>query len=251
MLVVESALKGYDVEASDGSIGTVHDCLFDARTWKLRWLVIDTRRWLTGRKVLIHPSAAGQPDIDHRRLPVHLTKAQIKASPEISFDLPVSAQTEKGIYGYYGCVPEWGAGGCYAGYPAPAHNEAEVLDRPGSENRTGLGEGDPDLRSTAAVNGYHVEATDGAIGHIENFILDDVGWDIRYLIVDTGNWWSGQHVLISPFAVRNINWLKENVVLDVSCDRVRNSPPWKPLDLIDKSYQQRLHGYYEWPGYGW
>ena len=99
MLVVESALKGYDIEASDGSIGTVHDCLFDDRTWKLRWLVIDTRRWLTGRKVLIRPSAVSQPDIDHRRLPVRLTQAQIQASPDISFDLPVSAQTEKGLFG--------------------------------------------------------------------------------------------------------------------------------------------------------
>ncbi|MGD0104351.1 MAG: PRC-barrel domain-containing protein [Rhodopila sp.] len=250
MLLVESALKGYLVEADDGSIGSVHDCLFDDRNWKLRWLVVDTRMWLTGRKVLIHPSVFGRPDIDHLRLPVHLTKAQIGSSPEISFDLPVSEQMEKHIYGYYGWDPEWGGGGYFASYPALADGEAEVLDRPCSEYKTGLDGGDPNLRSMAAVNGYHVEATDGSIGHIESFILDDVTWDVRYLVVDTRNWWFGQHVLISPLAVRHINWTERNVRLNLTRDRVKNSPPWKPLDLIDKSYQERLHGYYAWPSYG-
>jgi hypothetical protein len=195
--------------------------------------------------VLIHPSAIGQPDIERLRLTVHLTRAQIKASPEISFDLPISEQTEKGIYGYYGWDPEWVGGGCFTGYPA---GEAQVLARPGSEYSTDLGEGDPNLRSMAAVNGYHVEARGGAIGHIENFIMDDVSWDVRHRIVDTKNWWFGQHVPISPFAVRHINWMAQNVLLDVSRDRVKNSPPWKPLDLIDRSYQERLHGDYAWPG---
>jgi len=125
-----------------------------------------------------------------------------------------------------------------------------LLDRLGSEYRTNLAGGDPNLRSMAAVKGYHVEATDGAIGHIENFMIDDVSWDVRYLIIDTKNWWFGQHILISPYAVRQINWMEQNVRLDLSRDRVKNSPQWKPLDLIDKSYEERLHGYYGWRGYG-
>jgi hypothetical protein len=247
MLMVESALEGYAVEANDGSIGSVHDCLFDRRNWKLLWLVVDTGGWLTGCKVLIHPSAIGHPDIDHARLPVHRTRGQIKGSPGISFDSPVSEQMEKGIYGYYGWDREWGGGGYFAGYQS---GEAAVLDRLGSEYRTNLAGGDPNLRSMAAVKGYHVEATDGAIGHIENFMIDDVSWDVRYLIIDTKNWWFGQHILISPYAVRQINWMEQNVRLDLSRDRVKNSPQWKPLDLIDKSYEERLHGYYGWRGYG-
>jgi hypothetical protein len=251
MLMVESALKGYSVEARDGSIGKIDDCLFDDRSWKLRWLVVGTGAWLTGRKVLIHPSAVGRPDMDALRLPVHLTKAQIKGSPDISSDLPVSQQMENDINGYYGWDPGWGGGGYFGGFPAPLYHEAEVLDRPASEYKTGLGGGDPSLRSMAAVNGYHVKATDGAIGHIENFIIDDATWDIRYLIVDTRNWWFGQHVLMSPFAVKHIDWNERNILLNVALDRVKKSPPWKPLDLIERSYQQRLHGNYGWPGYGW
>jgi hypothetical protein len=250
MLLVESALKGYGVEADDGGVGSVHDCLFDDRTWKLRWLVVDTGNWLPGRKVLIHPSAIGRPDLENLRLPVHLTKAQIEASPNISLDLPISTQMEKGVFGYYGWDPEWGGGGYFAGYPAHGYCEADVLDRPSSDDQADVGGGDPHLRSTAAVKGYHVEATDGAIGHIENFIVDDVSWDVRYLIVDTKNWWFGQHVLISPFAVQQINWMERKIHLNVSRDHVRSSPSWTPLDLINKSYQERLHGYYKWPGYG-
>lgn len=248
MLLAESALKGYAIEADDGSIGTVHDCLFDETTWKLRWLVIDTRSWLMGRKVLIHPSAAGQPDIADLRLPVHLTKAQIKASPAISFDLPVSEQIEKEMYGYYGWEPQWGVGASYIG---PDHGDSKVLERLDSEYKTGLGDGDPKLQSVAAITGCPVEATDGSIGHVQDCLIDGTTWDVRYLIVNTSNWWFGQHVLLSPHAVRQITWAPRKVLLNVTRDRVKNSPPWSPIDLIDESYQRRLHGYYDWPGYGW
>jgi hypothetical protein len=248
MLLVESALKGYSVEASDGSIGKIIDCLFDDRTWKLRWLVIDTRAWLFGRKVLIHPSSVGLPDADNLRLPVHLTKGQIEASPGIGFDLPISEQVESGTYGHYGWDPAWRSGGYFAGFQEPAFGEAEVLERPGQAQPDG---GDPNLRSMATVTGYHVQATDGTIGHVENFIIDDVLWDIHYLIVDTKNWWIGQHVLISPFAVTDICREDEDVQLNVSKDTVRKSPPWRPLDLVKQSDQALLHAHYGWPNHGW
>jgi len=247
MLVVASALKAYLVEATDGNIGSVHDCLFDDRTWTLRWLVVDTREWLIGRKVLIHPSAFGRPDVENLRLRLDLTKAQIEASPPIAFDRPVSAQLESRVYGYYGWDAEWGG----IGYPAHLAGASAVTDKPGAKYAAGPDDGDPNLRSMAAVGRYHVAATDGAIGHVEDFVFDDVTWDVRYLIVDTKNWWFGQHVLIAPFAVRHINWLDETVLLDLSRERVQSSPPWKPLDLIDIAYQRQLHSYYGWPGYGW
>jgi hypothetical protein len=66
MLRLVSRLSGYTIEASDGDIGTFNDFLFDDVTWKVRWLVVDTGHWLSGRKVLIHPSAIGAVD-DERR----------------------------------------------------------------------------------------------------------------------------------------------------------------------------------------
>ena len=105
MLWDASAILGYSIEASDGSLGTVNDFLFSDDSWRIRWLVVDTGNWLSGRKVLLHPSALGQPDPALRQFPVNLTKRQVKGSPDISTDQPVSRQIEAHVYNYYG----WGS----------------------------------------------------------------------------------------------------------------------------------------------
>ncbi len=254
MLLVGSALKGYAIEASDGRIGTVGDFLFDDRTWKMRWLVVDTGGWLTGRKVLVHPSAITHVDYDRQELPVSLTKAQVEASPDILTDAPVSQQMETNLYDYYGWDPLWSGqyfdAGPMAGVVLPSPYFGGTLREPG-DFQLHSDDGDQHLRSIAAVKGYHIHATDGDIGHVENFLIDDASWGIRYLIVDTRNWWPGQHVLMSPYAVRDISWRDHEVRLDVSRDRVKASPAWDPLAIIDQLYEKRLHSHYGWPGYGW
>jgi hypothetical protein len=255
MLLVESALKGYAIMASDGRIGTVSDFLFDDRTWKLRWLVVDTGVWLSGRKVLIHPSAIGQADHERQQLSVALTMAKVKGSPDILQDQPVSQQMEYNHYEYYGWDPIWdgasyfGGGAIGAPLPSTYYDGREKRERDEMVARSH--EGDPHLRSMAAVTGYHVHASDGGIGHVEDFLLDDAGWGIRYLVIDTKNWWPGQHVLLSPYAVKEISWSQRQVLLDVNRDRVKSSPPWNPLDTVSEAYEKRLHGHYDWPGYGW
>jgi len=248
MLQVASALEGYAIEASDGLIGTVSDFLFDDRTWKIRWLVVDTGNWLAGRLVLIHPSAIGQPDYLRRVLHVALTKARVEASPDAAEHQPVSRQMEFNLYQYYGWDPARGSSffgadaTTSAMLPSPMFTGSAEGDR---ENK------DPHLRGITEVTGYGIHATDGMIGHVENFLLEDDNWAIRYLVVDTKDWWFGQHVLISPYAVRGINLARCEVTLDLSRVRVKSSPPWTPLDLIDQAYEKRLHSHYAWPGYGW
>jgi hypothetical protein len=233
----------------------VSDFLFDDTTWKIRWLVVDTAKWLTGRKVLIHPSAIGQADSEFRRLPVVLTKSQVENSPDILEDGPVSRQKEESLYGYYGWDPLWGGrsyGGGGMAYPLLApiyfggheHQEAEAI-APRQDDA------DPHLRSVAAVTGYHIHAIDGRIGHLSDVMIDDSNWEIHYFIVDTRNWWPGRDVLMSPHAVRSIEWSTREIHLDVSRDKVEASPVWDPTDVIHRPYEVRLHGYYDWPGYGW
>ncbi len=216
MLLVGSALKNYTIAASDGGIGVVSDFLFDDRTWKMRWLVVDTGNWLPGRKVLLHPSAIGRADFGQEVLPVRLTKAQVEGSPDIAQDEPVSLQMQDNLYGYYGWDPLWGGGNLFGSYGGmmgmplagtPYPGEVGVLNGPRDDlllDDRLRDDGDPHLRSMVAVTGYHVQATDGAIGHVENFLIDDETWVTRYLVVDTRNWWFGQHVLISPHAVREV-----------------------------------------------
>jgi hypothetical protein len=267
MLQIVSGLKGYALEASDGRIGTAADFLFDDRTWKVRWLVVETGTWLNERKVLLHPSALGQVDHERKTIAAALTKTQIEASPSIFRDQPVSAQMESHLYDYYGWDPIWG--GNYFGaspnviaspFSPPPLFERSVAPPPsfpgtveGRAGESGLArnDGDPDLRSTHTVTGYHIVSTDGEIGHLQDFLIDSETWGVRYLVIDTSNWWMGKHVLISPYSVKEINWADRQVHLDVTRERVKASPIWNPSEPTEQAYEKRLHGHYDWPGYGW
>jgi uncharacterized protein YrrD len=249
MLYRGLAFKGFSIEASDGKIGTVSDFLFDDATWKLRWLVVDTGTWLKDRKVLLHPSVIDKADVPNEALLVKLTRDQVEKSPDIATDEPVSRQMEYNLYGYYGVDPMWG-GGYYGSNaiatplagPALVEPELAAALRNGSQQH-----GDRHLRSLAEVTGYNIHATDGEMGHVESFLIDEDGWDIRYLVADTRNWWFGRHVLLSPAAVQGIAWDLHRVDLNLTCYKIKGSPPWDAASLLDRAYEQVLQGYYAWP----
>lgn len=109
--------------------------------------------------------------------------------------------------------------------------------------------GDVHLRSDEEVRGYHVEGSDAAIGHIEDFIVDDETWEVRYLVVDTRNWWFGKKVLVMPQWASRISWTERKVYLDLSRQQIKDSPEWNAAAAIDRAYETRLHDYYRRPGY--
>ena len=159
-----------------------------------------------------------------------LTKAQVEGSPELAEDQPVSQQMEAQLYSYYGWDPLWGGA------------MASPLMAPPSRGA------DPHLRSVVEVTGYRVHAIDGEIGHIESLMIDDADWSVHYFVVDTRNWWFGKRVLISPLAVRAIDWFDRHVELNMSRELVKTSPPWDPLAAFNDEYAKRLHKHYGWPG---
>ena len=254
MMQVILPLKGFAIEAKDGKMGTISDFLFDDATWRVRWLVIDCGTWLTGRKVLIHPSAIARLDLQLQQFVVSLTKAQVEGSPELAEDQPVSQQMENRLYAYYGWDPLWSglylgaAPGAMAGpYMAPPYFGAGLTGEAHGGD-VGLQGADPHLRSVDEVTGYHIHAVNGEIGHIENFMIDDADWSIHYFVVDTRNWWVGKRVLMSPLAVKSIDWFDRHVELGISREQVKSSPPWDPLVAFNRDYAKRLHSHYGWPG---
>jgi hypothetical protein len=173
----------------------------------------------------------------------------VEKSPGIATDEPISRQMEYSLYGYYGVDPLWGGG--YYGSNAiakpmatPSFDEAEVA----AALRGSHGQGDKHLRSLVEVTGYKIHASDGEIGHIESFLIDEESWDIRYLVGNTRNWWFGRHVLLSPAAVRDIEWDLHRVDLNLTCYKIKGSPPWEPTGLLDRAYEQAVQAYYGWPG---
>ena len=249
MLWKASTIHGYAIAASDGEIGKVSDFLFDDATWLIRWLVVETGGWLFGRKVLLPPSVLGHPDESGRQFSVRLTKKQVQESPTTDTNQPVSRQVETGIFDYYGWSPYWGTGFYMGGYgfvppPIAALSSGQSRKQADDFADAGKGSGDPHLRSMEAITGYHIHASDGEIGHVEDFLVADADWSIHYLIVDTKNWWPARKVLISPRSAREIDWMDRLVYLDVDRKTVESSPAYDATTIVDRAYEKDFHGHY-------
>lgn len=243
MLRSLDGLRDFSIGATDDIIGKVHAFLFDDQTWAIRYLVADTGTWLPGRRVLIAVTALEIPNWTGRILPVSLTRDQIKNSPDIDTEKPVSRQREIELHQYYGWTPYWGTG--YAapltGAPLPSTMDPQQIQE--------TAKGDPHLRSTQHVKGYHIHATDGRIGHVKDFIASDDDWTIRYLVVDTKNWLPGRSVLLSPAWVQQISWDKQEVVVDTDRETVKGSPEYDPSAPVNREYEIQMYDYYGRPKY--
>ncbi|MGA2506006.1 MAG: PRC-barrel domain-containing protein [Chitinispirillaceae bacterium] len=213
------SIIGYSIRAADGDLGKVHEFYFDDATWTIRYMVAETGNWLFGRKVLISLVALGKPDWESQTFSVNLTCVQVRNSPDIDTERPVYRQHEADLHEYYQWSPYWqgGYGGVFGITPYPIFENPLVQESSASKRQD-----DPHLRSTRQVTGYHIHATDGEIGHVEDFMVDDENWTIRYLVVDTGNWLLGRKVLISPKWIKKVNWADTSVYLDRSRESVKN-----------------------------
>ncbi len=244
ILIKARTLKGYQLDSIDGEIGKVEEFYFDDHHWTIRYLVADTGNWLTGRQVLISPYALGAVNTSEKLITVDLTKTQIENSPSLNSDKPVSKQFETDYYGYYGWPIYWGAPYMWGYYP--------YLERDSEQWKnftTGEKAWDPHLRSTHQVTDYHIQASDGEIGHVEDFIIDDETWAIRYLIVDTRNWWPGKKVLLSPQWIESVSWEEGKVYVDLLRETIRQSPEYTEGSLLTREYETGLHRHYNSHGY--
>ncbi len=247
MLRSINELQGHPVAASDGDIGQVKTFYFDDEHWTVRYLVVDTGGWLGGRQVLISPIAIGEPDWLNRQLAVHLTRDQIEHSPGFNTDKPVSRQHELEYYGYYGWPYYWGGLYAWGGSMYP-------LATAGAQGAVSTAVAEPEpadvhLRSTDEVIGYHLQATDDEIGHVKDFLVDDETWQLRYLVVDTSNWWFGNTVLVPPAWIDHVSWFDQKVAVTLDRETVKGSPQWDPSIAVDRTYEERLYDYYGRPAY--
>jgi hypothetical protein len=249
MLREVKQLHGAVLHASDGEIGEVEEVLFDDAQWTVRYLVVDTGGWLTGRKVLIPPIALGELDWDRRLLNVNLTRDQVEQSPAAETDKPVSRQWEADYYDYYLWPRYWGGSAGSAGtggiwFPVPISGSALTPQQEADERARHVG--DAHLRSTREVTGYEIVALDGHLGHVDDFLVDDSTWVIRYLAVDTRDWWPGKKVLLPPDWIGPTLWPERTVALAVTVtrDQVRNGPEWHPHEPISPAFEAELSDYY-------
>jgi uncharacterized protein YrrD len=244
MLCRAKALKGYTLNSLDGEIGTVKEFYFDDQHWTIRYLVADTGSWLSGRQVLISPYAMVAVNMEKKNIEINLTKKKIEDSPPLDSDKPVSRQFEDAYYGFYGWPMYWGGPHMWCAYPFVVHDTEQWIEADRSEKAW-----DPYLRSTHDVTGNHIQAEDGEIGHVEDFIIDTETWAIRYMIIDTQNWWSGQKALMSPKWIERVSWIEAKVFVNLPRETIRQAPEYTEESLLTREYETRLHAHYNRPGY--
>lgn len=257
MLWNASDINGYAISASDGKIGTVSDFLFDETSWLVRWLVVETGSWLFGRKVLVPSSALASLGKAEKECVVDLTMLQIKESPDVDTDRPVSRQMETSVYGHYGYRPYWNSGygflggiGYMGGYGYMGGMGGAVPISPESKQREEevaeyhRNHDDVHLRSVAAVSRCQIHATDGEIGHVKNLLIEDLDWSVRYFAVDTSNWWPGKTILVLPRLVLEISWSENLVELAVDRRMIKEAPAYDGSTIVDHAYSERILSYY-------
>lgn len=222
------SIIGHHLRAKDGEIGEVNEFYFDDQSWKIRYLVVKTGNSLSGREVLIAPDALIKTIWQNGLFPVNLTMEQIRNSPDISTDKPVSRQQEIELYGHYGW-PEYWAGGLHTDHNLDVITPISVTDEKTPKEIHAPKKHKPDLYlcSTARVTDYQIYAKDGEIGHINDFIFNDQTWQLIYLVVNTQNWTGGKKVLIAVQYIKEIVWTKFEVFLDLSIAGVKNATLFK------------------------
>ena len=241
MLRLAKNLNGFKLGARDGEIGKVRDFYFDDQSWAVRYLIADTGSWLSDRQVLIPPHALEPADENAMIIPAALTRAQIENSPPLESQKPVSRQFEMQYYPYFGWPEYWVGTDAMLGNGYPVALDP-IPTLPAKEN-------DPHLRSTADVSGYAIDAQDGEIGHVKDFVIDDETWVIRYLVVDTQNWWPGKKVLISTSWIDRISWAESKVVVHMTRESIKAATEYTDDALITRDYETHLHGHYKRSGY--
>lgn len=228
-------LTTYDLVAQDGEVGKLEEIYFEDEGWQIRYLVVRTGNWLLGREVLIPPAVVNNISDQKQQIAVALSRRQIEESPPPDTKKTVSRHYEEQFFQHYNLEPYWHLDPLPSlSPPIPPTEVNAPLRKP--EN--------PHLRSSSEVHNYRIHATDSEMGHVESFIIDDQDWSVRYLEIETGQWFHGKKVLVSPAWIQEIDWSKEKVFIDLPGERIKSAPEYDPKKVISRDYEIELYTHY-------
>ena len=253
MLRSANEVRGYKLQALDEDVGTCEDFLFDDRWWTIRHMLSNTGGWMIGKKVLISPMMINRPDWKTHTIFLDVSKEKIETCPSVLEDEPVSREHERKISRHYAFPYYWAGTGLWGptAYPdatVPVHTDSEVeklfeLDKESVEDKN-----ENHLRSLKEVTGYDIKAKDGNIGHVEDFIMDDETWALRYVIVDTRNWLPGGKKVLLPLTMaESVSWERSEFEVNLTKADIKSSPEFDPEKPINVEYEAQIYDYYGRP----
>ena len=239
-LVKLNDIKTYYCEAADGKIGPYEDIYFDAYRFAVRFLLVDTQQWLPERKVILSPFTVGAIDDQNQLVYIELAQHQIKNSPPLATDQPVSRQYEEQYFKYYGWPPYWDS----LSWPNTLRVRASDISA-SLPHRTLSSHIENNLHRASKILGYSVALTEGPIGKLNDFVIDTHYWVVRYMEIDTRNWLDHKNFsLITPSMILGIDWPEKRISVDVSRKTLQNAPPYDANEPISRDYESRLLKYY-------
>ena len=227
MLHLAHKIKGTTVRAQDGEVGTLDDFIFEQSRWTVRYLVIDTGSWLSGRKVLVSPMAV-EGRWDRSGVALSVRKQHVENSP----DLPLAGLVREGetaLLAHYGQPVYWEGANIWGMFDTPSAllgaREEPILRRAEATGDAIVER----LRSTEEIKGYHLQASDGEIGHVDDFLIGEDSWRIRYLVVDTSNWIGGKSVLVGTDIVETVDRDHGKLRVSDSREDIKMSPTYDSI----------------------
>jgi sporulation protein YlmC with PRC-barrel domain len=238
MLYSLRKLQGYTIQARDGEIGQLNDLYFDETDWQVRYLVVDVGSWLSRQEVLLLPGMITHIEAQAGTVAVKLTRVQVESSPDVDAAAAISREKEEALHTYYEWQPYWiieptlavGLGDqpphpVVVGMPATegllkpfrkkkAVRQAALADMI-VEDKT------PGVRSAAELVGYILEATDGAVGQVDDFVIDTSDWRISHVIFDSRL--SGKQLALPSTQIQAIHWQSNRLDVGLTTEAIGNS----------------------------
>ena len=230
-------LRGFAIHATDGDIGRVRDLYFDDHRWTVRYIVVDVRHWLPGRRILLSPGSVRDVDWAHREIIVTQSRGQVGTSPGVDTDQPLGRERIALLRECYTLPYSWAVGGFFS-VSAPGAPRAR-----GARRRPG----DPHLRSTRALGGYGVRGVDGDVGHVDGFLVDDGSWALPYVVVNTLHWWRPGRVHVPTEWIAWMSWIELAVHLDLPVERIASAPDYDPAQPVTDTDELRVSAHYGHP----
>lgn len=238
-------------------MGGVKDIYFDDQFWTIRYLVVDTKKWLPGEKVLLSPISFDYVDHEKGTVNVFASKEIVKNAPNKKEDQPISKQAEIDLAEYYGWPTYWNSYsvlGPWGGYPTPM----KLIDAKNTgliEKEIRSGQTDHHLRSTNEIKGeffgYQVDSIDKKIGHVTDFVVDETNWKITYLVVETNNLLPGnsKSYLLATDWIQDIQWENQRVTVDLTKEQVEKGIGFDRNTPITREYEEQLYTSFDKPKY--
>lgn len=221
MYYFTTALHTYNIDATDGEMGRIKDLYIDDHNWKIRYAIVDTRKWLPERKVLIPPSAFIEVNEENETLEVEYDKEMIKQSPPVPEESDLTIDKENQLIKYFGWTRYWPEDVLISGeqraigvfnqkseriYQEPEDFEREQLIANHRDNNH-------KLRSHEEILYARVHGRDGKLGRLEDFVYN-TDWDLKYIVIGSPNPAEDEFYYYPVEKVASVDWYEGDLYLD-------------------------------------